>query len=341
MDDAQAGEREQREPPPEAFNVPGPKNKRPVRIIVPGSIVPSVKLIVKSRRQVGVPDPRRGLDVGNGRRRVVPPGTDPEAHNRLLFPRLGSSKPYSITALLRRFRDKIKTLRRPDLMTANGLRHHAATKTELLGEDEKKVLARHMDHSLGTQRLHYTSNRRPPDFRPLPTEERCGNAPPGPITLRPGTAEFADYVTAELRAFFDGQESNRRAPEPSETTTAEMDTSSDQLEVTAEDSPDSAGETDDVVTPRDFQPPTSPEASTSTATVSGFRYWDDAETCRLMSLFPDHLRDGRNPTRLEVAEVVRQGRGLPGRSAESMRQGMINLIKGVVRKPQQQIPRIP
>lgn len=284
---------------PELMLAPGGKNKRPVAIIIPEFVVPSVHLITRTRRQVGIPDPKKGLDLGDGLKRAVPPGVDPQTTNDLLFPRAGSEMTFDVSAAMRRIRDKQRNLERPELLTTTGLRRHLATSAAHMGASGVSLL-RHMDHSETTHRRHYVSADPGAGVPSTLTHDQQPTAPtPTFFTLKQlqGVIKFMQYAAQETLAASNAAAANARdQPGPS---------------APREGSHRSRSPLVAVANPR-------PE----------FRYWTPEETAEALALFPGHIDSRRLPTLREVEAVVREGRGVRGRTAAAIRSRINSHFKG-------------
>lgn len=248
----------------ERFYVTG-KCGRPVPVIVPERVLPSVDLLVRTRSSI--------LDEAC-------------SGSELLFPRPGSAEPYDTTSIVRRLRMTLP-LRRPELVTTTGLRRHLATKVAENEGGATKGLLSQMGHSRPTHLRHYVS----PLLSAAATQrvadqlQRATTANPSdaPRTRRPNKftvsgAAAAPAVIQPVRPLMG--EPNIRLP------------------------------------------------SRPIRRNAAVRRWTEAETIAAVQLFPGHVREGRVPSREEVERAVRDGRGVPGRSAESIRMRIWGLVRG-------------
>ncbi|CAH0394856.1 unnamed protein product [Bemisia tabaci] len=78
-------------------------------------IVWKCKAVIRSRRLLGIPDPKKGLDSGDRLGRVVPPGMSKRTANELMFPRPDSARPFDLPTILQRFRSRLFGVQRPEL----------------------------------------------------------------------------------------------------------------------------------------------------------------------------------------------------------------------------------
>ena len=123
------------------FYTAGCKNRHKVPIMMIKKFHAALELLIQSREQVGV-------------------------KSKYLFGRPGQVELFEGSAVLSQMAAKAP-LKAPKRFTANALRHHAATSSQLHAEDANysKRLAKHMGHDRKTQENHYEI--------PLPLVQRC------------------------------------------------------------------------------------------------------------------------------------------------------------------------
>lgn len=111
--------------------IPG-KIVRAVPIILTNSIAKDVDLIISCRKELSIPDT-----------------------NNLLFARPGTNNPFVGSTIIRTIRQSLQ-LKRPQDMTAVGLRHHCATMSHVLGENIKtEDLTEFMGHTSEVHKRKY------------------------------------------------------------------------------------------------------------------------------------------------------------------------------------------
>lgn len=114
------------------FHVPG-KNTRKVPCLLTNQMKDTLDLLLESRQSVGVPE-----------------------ENKLLFPRCDCLNTYDGTKIIEDMRNKFQ-LKKPKHFTATGLRHHAATFSQLNGRDDTYTenLANFMGHDVNIHKSNY------------------------------------------------------------------------------------------------------------------------------------------------------------------------------------------
>lgn len=113
------------------FMVPG-KNVRTVPILFTEVIKNCLDLLITSRSTLKIP-----------------------IENRLLFPRVLSNKPFDGSKILKEFASMC-TLKKPQHLTATGLRHNLATKTSLAGKESlTENVCEQLGHSLAVHKQNY------------------------------------------------------------------------------------------------------------------------------------------------------------------------------------------
>lgn len=336
---------------PEFFLVPGTKNSRPVAVIVPNGLDTAIRLVIRSRRLLGIPDPKRGLDLGDGLGRVVPPGMSKEAANELLFPRPDSARPFDLPTILRRFRPRLPDARRPELLTTRALRARLATLAARLSDPrDSAAVRRHLDHSEAVHERAYVSAapvtaeqlydiHARPDLRAGTSAEP--HRPVEPLASRPPTPQprlsldemqrildFSRYAAEETRL----AEESRRQERRDRGFHAELLGESVYRVSYGHRPPEEAVIEQELPVAearpaRRSPPPCASEASVPTPPFPRVaRRWSAEEDQALASLFSDHFRERRLPTHAQVEAAVRAGLGLPGRTASSMRTRIYTLL---------------
>lgn len=156
---------------PEFFLVPGGKNKRPVAIIVPRSLLPGIDRLNATRDALMIPPPtggsggKRSQEKGKKKQQQQQQQGAEEAGpsriNDLLFPRPDSTHPYDVVHIIRRLRDRLvrdRRLQRPELLTTRTIRTRLATMaSELPDRRDAEALNVHLDHSEATSSRYYKS----------------------------------------------------------------------------------------------------------------------------------------------------------------------------------------
>nr|XP_018908641.1 PREDICTED: uncharacterized protein LOC109038138 [Bemisia tabaci] len=221
---------------PEFFLVPGGKNKRPVAIIVPRSLLPGIDRLNATRDALMIPPPtggtggKRSQEKGKKQQQQQQQQGAEEAGpsriNDLLFPRPGSTHPYDVVHIIRRLKERLakdRRLQRPELLTTRTIRTRLATMaSELPDRRDAEALNVHLDHSEATSARYYKSadptaaprafadvHRDPRDDpvakpatrRPEEGSKGSAEAPPTqtgiPAGLARGIAQFGAYAAAE------------------------------------------------------------------------------------------------------------------------------------------------
>lgn len=339
---------------PEFFLAPGTKNSRPVAVIVPNGLGPAIRLVIRSRRLLGIPDPKKGLDLGDGLKRVVPPGMSKSKTNELLFPRPDSDRPFDLPTILRRFRPRLPDARRPELLTTRAFRARLATLAARSSDPrDAAAIRRHLDHSEAVHERAYVSAapvtsreqlydiHARPDLRAGTSSEPHRPLAIEPLASRPPTPQprlsldemqrilgFARYAAEETRLAEESRRQERRdrgfhAEHLGESVyrvtygnRPPEEAATRQEPPVAEDQPE-----------RRSPPPCASEASVPTLPFPRVaRRWSAEEDEALASLFPGHFRERRLPTLAQVEAAVRAGLGLPGRTASSMKTRIYTLL---------------
>lgn len=292
--------------------VPGGKQTaRLVPIIVDRDTERCIDLIVNSRRSVGVPDPRMGLDLGGGLRREVGPHMANVA-NDLLFPRINTQRPFNTSAIIARLRRNLP-LRNPCLITTGLLRRHYATRSAEREGVAAVDLLDQMGHCRETHEKWYVVPHQAPGAisrmaKRLDQANQDDVPEPiaGPSGLQPDTDDDTDASSTD-----DGGE--------------EDDDGGD-------DHPRALKVVDEDEEPPAYQLPEGDIPDRRRGTIES-RRWTEAETQAVQQMFVEQLLERRMPTWQEVVNRTQEGQGIPGRSVAAIRTRAYHILSRLGENP--------